>query len=293
MAILLSLLSAFFFACHSAMVKGGMKNSNPTTATLVATAANAAVLWVISILFVPFSVFMEKGVISLIIAGLLAPCLARYFLYNGIEKVGVSITSPIKETMQFVSAFAAVVFLGERFSLPIAIATVLSFAGVALLSSSSGQTRTAGQLQWKRKDLIFPFGAAVLYGTARIFRKLGMYTVTSSWGAGTVTTTISLLFFLVMFFFMKNSRTPGLIINSKSFFWFALGGILGGFGQVCILAALKTGDVVIVGPITTATPIFVLLLTYIFFKKSENISLRVLSGALIIVSSVIILTLHA
>lgn len=105
-------------------------------------------------------------------------------MYTGIEKVAVSRTSPIKETAQFVAAFAAVLFLGEHVTAAIGIATVLTVIGVIMLSSTSSENvkTTPNESPWKKKDLLFPFGAALLYGVSRIFRKLGKITVTSSWG---------------------------------------------------------------------------------------------------------------
>ena len=78
-----------FFAAHSVAVRGGLKGSNPMTATLVSSISNTVFLWVVAILFLPFSVFLNKGLIYLSIAGFLTPCLARVFMYTGIKKVGV------------------------------------------------------------------------------------------------------------------------------------------------------------------------------------------------------------
>jgi uncharacterized membrane protein len=259
------------------------------SATLISSLINATFLWVVAILFVPFKILLNRGSIYLIVAGLLAPCLARLFLYTGIEKVGVSRASPIKETAQFFAAFAAVLALGEHITAAIGIATVLTVLGVVLLSSpSSNNVKTPNQLQWKRKDLLFPFGAAFLYGVSRILRKLGMITVTSSWGGATVIATISLLFFCTLIPFMKKRQR--LEINKRSFGYFALGGMLGGLGQVCVLTALRSGDVIIVNPLISTTPLFALFLTYIFLRKFERITLQVVLGAIIIVIAVIILT---
>lgn len=115
-----------------------------------------------------------------------------------------------------------------------------------------------------------------------------MITVTSSWGGATVIATVSLLFLFTLMPFMKKKQW--LVINKRSFRYFASGGMLGGFGQVCVLAALKSGDVVIVGPLTSTTPLFALLLTYVFLKKFERITLQVVLGAIVIVIAVIILT---
>jgi len=288
LVILFSLLSAFFFAALSVSIKVGMKGSNPMTATLISSVVNAAFLWIITFLFLPFDLFLNKGLIYLGIAGLLAPSLARVFMYTGIEKVGVSITSPIKETAQFFAAAIAIIVLGEHLTVFIGIATCMTIIGVILLSWSPSDSKLPNQLQWKRKDLIYPFSAALLYGVSRVFRKLGMITVTSSWGGATVMATISLFFFLILFAFMPNNQS--LKINKNNLYFYTLAGILGGLGQVTALTAFKLGDIVLVGPLISTAPLFTLLLTYVFLKKIERITLNVTLGAILIVASVIILT---
>ncbi len=82
---LLSVLSGFFFACHSVVIRMGLKNSDPMSATFISSLVNAVFLLMLSILFVSFNTFLNKGLIYLAIAGLLAPCLARVFLYTGMD----------------------------------------------------------------------------------------------------------------------------------------------------------------------------------------------------------------
>ena len=288
LVILLSPSAAFLFAAHYVAVKLGMRTSDPMSATLVSSIANALFLWVVAVLFLPFDFFLNKGMIYLGIAGLLAPCLARVFMYTGIEKVGVSITSPIKETAQFFAAFVAIVFLGENLTVFIALATIMTVFGVILLSRSADGSKASGRYQWKKKDLIYPFGAAVLYGVSRVFRKLGMITVTSSWGGATIMATISLLFFLVLFAGMRNKQKSK--INKNCLYFFALGCVFGGLGQVTTLAAFQLGDVVLVGPIVSSTPLFSLLFNFIFFKQLEQITVHIFLGVVFIVSAVAILT---
>jgi len=288
LAILFGLAAAFFFAAHYVVVKFGMRTSNPMSATLISSVVNALFLWLVSVLFLPFDFFLNKGMIYLAIAGLLAPCLARVFMYTGIEKVGVSITSPIKETAQFFAAFVAIVFLGEKMTVFIALATVMTVFGVIFLSRSSEASKTPGQFRWEKKDLIYPFGAAILYGVSRVFRRLGMITVTSYWGGATIMATVSLLFFLVLFAGMQNKQKPE--INKNCLVFFALGGVFGGLGQVATLAAFHLGDVVLVGPVVSATPLFSLLLNFIFLKKLERVTLNIFLGVVLIVSAVALLT---
>ena len=282
-------MAAFFFACHAVFVKVGLKDSDPMSAALISSSINVIFLWTLTILFVPLQVFMHKGIIYLIIAGLLAPCLARVFMYTGIEKVGVSIAAPLRSTFPFFAVTPAILFLGERFTAFVGIAIVSTVLGVVLVSSSpSDNVRAPTQIRWEKKDLLFPFAAALFYGVSDFFREIGMITVTSPVGGATILTTISLSFFAIIFALMRKKRS--MTMGSRNALFFSLGGIFGSLGQISLLSALKKGDLIIVSPLVSTTPLFVLLLTYIFFKKSERITFRVVLGAIVIVAAVIILT---
>jgi len=286
--IILCFMAAFFFACHAVFVKVGLKGSDPMLAALISSSINVIFLWTLTILFVPLRVFMHKGVIYLITAGLLAPCLARVFMYTGIEKVGVSITSPIRSTFPFFAVILAILFLDERFTAFVGLAIISTVCGVVLLSSSPpDNVRAPTQLRWEKKDLLFPFAAALFYGVSDFFRKIGMITVTSPVGGATVVTTASLLFFAMIFPLIKKRRR--MTMSSRNTLFFSLGGISASLGQISLLSALKKGDLIIVSPLVSTTPLFILLLTYIFFKKSERITFRVVLGVISVVAGVVIL----
>jgi len=289
LVVVFSLLGAFFFACRSVVVKVGLQESDPASATLITSVINAVSLWVLTILFVPFDTFVHPGVIYLAVAGLFAPCLARVFLYTGIEKVGVSVAEPINSTAPIFAAIGAVLLLHERVTSSIAVATILTVLGVVMLSVSSGSARRPTEMQWKKKGVLFSLLAALFYGVSRVFRKMGMIPEASPVGGATVIATTSLLFFGLLLPLIQRKRK--IVVHKKSFFFFSIGGICGSLAMICILTALKWGDVVIVSPLTgTTLPLFVLCLTYVFLRKLERITLRTVVGASSIVAGVLILT---
>ena len=59
--------------------------------------------------------------------------------------------------------------------------------------------------------------------------------------------------------------------------------------QICMYAALKTGELLIVGPLVSTTPVFTLLLAFLFLRDSERVTLRTVSGVAAIVIGVVLL----
>jgi uncharacterized membrane protein len=287
--IILSILSAIAFGFHAIFIKIGLKDSDPLSATLISSAINVGFLWILTLLFVPLDTFVKPGLIYLIIGGLLAPSLARVFLYTGFEKVGVSVTAPIRTTFPIVSSVLAILFLNEPLTVPIGAAIIFTVMGTMLLSMSSSGRRLETQLQWKKRDLLFPFTAAVFYGVSHFIRKIGLATVPSGITAATVVTTVSLVFFLMSLPVIKQKRA--MVMSRKSIFYYSLGGIAGSFGQMFILSALRLGRVSIVTPIAGITPIFILIMTYLFFRTTEKINFLVLAGVVSIVLGVVLMSI--
>jgi uncharacterized membrane protein len=286
--VFLGLFAALLYAGHSFFVKFGLRDTDPTSAALVSTVVNCVVLWGLVFLLVPLRAVGGGAWTTLLLAGLIAPGLARIFLYTGIEKVGVSITSPIRSTFPFFSILPAVVLLKERFTVFVAIATVITAGGVILLSlSSPGAQQAPAQLQWRKKDLAYPLGAAMCYGVSNFFKKLGMNLMDSPLLAAAIVATAALLLFL---FLMPVTRRPGAFRTGRRGLAFcSLGGVSASLAQICMYAALKSGDLIIVGPLVSTTPLFILLLTFLFLRKSERVTFRMVTGVAAIVIGVVLL----
>jgi len=61
--------------------------------------------------------------------------------------------------------------------------------------------------------------------------------------------------------------------------------------MVCIYYALDRGKVSVVIPISSTGPLFSLILTAIFLRDVERVTLRIVSSAAMIVSGVLLITL--
>ena len=286
--IFLSLLAAFLYAGHSFFVKFGLRESDPTSAGLVSTVVNCAVLWCLVFLLGPVPAAGSGAWLTLLVAGLIAPGLARIFLYNGIEKTGVSVASPIRSTYPFFSILPAVFLLKEQLTVSVAIATTITVAGVILVSlSSSGAGRLPTQLRWKKRHLVYPLAAAMCYGFSNYFKKLGMNSVESPLLAAAIVATAALCLFLVLLPVSK--RRVGFRMGRTGLAFCCLGGLSASAAQICMYAALKTGELLIVGPLVSTTPLFTLLLAFLFLRDSERLNMRMASGVAAIVIGIVLL----
>ena len=75
----------------------------------------------------------------------------------------------------------------------------------------------------------------------------------------------------------------GLRIPRKGAIWFILAGVFNGTSLLALYGALKTGNVVIVAPISATFPLFTLLFSLLFFR-SERITRRIVGGTILVVA---------
>jgi DME family drug/metabolite transporter len=168
-AELFALANAFFFALHNILTKKGLKYSNPLTAVLTTLVVNVAVLWSVSLLFLPMGRFTIAGMLIFLLVGLFQPGLTRLLTYKSIETVGVAITDPLRATTPMFSAFLAILLLRERMTLPIFFATLLIISGITLLSLRG---KAAGNI--RMRYIFYPLLASFLAGSSQILRKYGL-----------------------------------------------------------------------------------------------------------------------
>jgi len=276
-----AILAAISFGITAIFLKKGYKHSTPIVATLVVLAINTILLWTVSILFVPLEMFFTKAALFFIIGGILAQAIARSFRYISIEKIGPSRTYTIIGASPVFAAIFAISILNEVLTLTLILGTLLVVSGIALLS---GEWRNGN---YKKTYLIIPITAAILYGLVSTIQKLGLeITPYAIVGATTAVTTAFIV--LVVFFFLTNNLKTFKL--GKAYPHFIGAGIFNSIAFLSVFEAIRTGNVTVVMPLIGTQPLFVTLLSYIFLKKLEKITWKLVAGVVIIVAGVAIIT---
>lgn len=71
---------------------------------------------------------------------------------------------------------------------------------------------------------------------------------------------------------------------------FGAAGIFSAIGVVLMFQALSRGQVVVVSPVLATNPLFTLILAAIFLRDVEQITPRIIVGALLVVAGVVVLS---
>jgi uncharacterized membrane protein len=289
MAGLLSIISAFFYALNMVIARVGLKEMDSFSGGVISMCFSLAGSVVAFAVVMPTHTISARAVIFFALAGISGPCLGRLLLYVGINRLGSAIASSLYAIKPLFSALAAVALLGEKITPGIGIGTLIIIIGLIVIGSADNNSQIMAV--WSKKDLIFPVLAGAFYAMAQIFRKLGLI-ADAELVLGLLIQNVTALFFpLAVAVFQKKKKTGRAWNSRRGWQIFGLAGLCSMVGQFCLLAALNLGKVVIVAPLSTISPLFVLLMVGLFLKGTELINWKINTGALIILSATVLLTL--
>ena len=280
-----ALANAFLFALHNLFTKKALRYSNPATGVISSLLINIVFLWAMAILLVPIANVSVASILIFVGVGFFQPGLTRLLTYKGIDTLGVAITDPIRASTPLFSALMAIIFLGEEITLPIVAATLMIIAGIILLSWRRDSLQLVGSAIY----LWYPIAASALAGASQVVRKFGLAAVPHPFLAAAVTASSSLIVSVLTLWYVEKTQESWKM-NWQCFWWFLAAGVTVSLAMTCIYYALDLGKVSVVIPISSTGPLFSLILTAIFLRGVERVTLRIVVSAAMIVGGVMLIS---
>ncbi|RQH02349.1 DMT family transporter [Natrarchaeobius oligotrophus] len=259
--------------------------------------ALVVVLFVNILLLVPVTVVIADPTAELTptaigafaMAGLVGTFVGRAFFYASIERVGASRSEPIRASQPIYATLAAIVVLGEVLTFEHFVGIVLIVLGVGAISWETASSSM--EYTGRTYDLAFPFVAAVFYGVEPIFAKIGFADGTSvlvGLSIKTVAATVGFLAYLRW----RNALPTATDLASGSLRWYVAAGVANTAFLFAYYAALEIAPVVLVVPIIQVSPLLVAVLSFVFLKRLENVTLPLVLSALVVVVGGVLVSLH-
>jgi drug/metabolite transporter (DMT)-like permease len=281
MAEYFSLQASLCFSIAHILIRRGLVGSNALTGSFISLTMTAGLLWLLIPFFVPLSALWNPAVALFAAAGIFAPGIGRTLNYVGIERVGIARSVPIVNSSPIFASVLAVIFLGEVW-LPQNIAgTCLVILGVVTLSLSKPQTGVSRKI-----DIMFPIAGAIAFAISTTLRKSGLGVIDIPLLGAGVTAAAAAVFSLVLI--QSRGGTRAFMLSRKSAAWLIPAGVFNTAATLSVFYALRHGPVVVVEPLVSSNPLLTLLLTSIFLRDLEALSLRVIIGALLTVAGTIL-----
>ncbi len=271
---LLGLIAAFFVASARTCYRGALTSLSPAVAVLISLSVNAVFAWAYYWLEGGWDDWPIRGVLWFMAAGAVGALAARYVSFLSILKVGLARGAIVVQTSLVWSAAMAYAFLGERISIGVGLGTLGIMCGSVLLVYQQDLT----QKHIPFRNYIYPFVTAICLALAHLLLKSGFFWIPSApvgMGVGTGTALILLLIILPF----TNERLPR-TWERRPLLIVTLGGVFNALAAVFFLSAVKGGRIVEVIPINRLSVLLIIFFSWLFFRKQEAITFRVVLGGL-------------
>lgn len=281
-AELIAFCAALFYGFMYIFDKKGLRNSDPLSASLIRLIMSSITLSLLLLFSLP-PVIRMNSVMYFFLAGAFSS-ITSVLMPIGIRKLGVATHAPIQCSYPLFSTIMAVVILHETFSPWVYVGTCLIIIGIVFLSYRG----EGGKDGWSRIELLYPLISAVTIGATITLMKMGLTILDSPTFASFVTITAALGFYL--FFLMASRKLKLSSLNKRSFVFFSLSGISWSLAATLLAYALRMGEITIITPLVSTESLFAMVLSYLFLRDVEIMSLRIVLCAIIIALGVIFIT---
>jgi uncharacterized membrane protein len=278
---LLALASALFVAIATILIQRGLRRSNFYAGFWINVAVGLVGLWAAVLLLVPRDEYDWRALPYFVFSGVAGTAAGRLLRVASIEKVGAPVAASIGNLAPLIATVLAIALLGERVTLAILTGTLVIVLGTVLLSLS-GQ-----QVGFRATHLGYPFLSAACFGAVQVVRKLGLGQTGPLFGAAL---NITAAMVAATAFVLASGNWRTLRCDRASLLYFIGAGALENFSVFLVIVALSIGEVSVVSPLSATSPLFVLLLAFLFPSGAQRLGWRVALGTLLIVLGVVLLT---
>ena len=274
--ILWALAAAIMAAFTAVLTHPPLRHMGLMAATLFTNIMNMLVLGAWGWWTYEEGQFSVEGMLWFALMGVTAYSYGRVVFYKALATIGPPRLMTITTTAPLLSLSLAVLFLGERPGLPVLVGTALVILGVILVSYEPSEGR------WVQKGIIWGFASALSLGVSVFLRKKGLAAMPNT---GLTVAWANLVSFPVLLSIRPLMPPPLFQWKMGWAFWAILGvGFLNSFNQLFYNFAVMHGEVSVVGPIITSSPVFSLIFTALLLRDTGRVRPATAAGVLVTVA---------
>ncbi|ARS89299.1 EamA family transporter [Natrarchaeobaculum aegyptiacum] len=287
--VVLAVLAAFGLACQSLSIRLATREGATTDVLFVVMLVNVVVLVPVVPVLADSLTVTPTAVLAFTAAGVVGTILGRLLFYSGIKRVGASRAEPIKASMPLHATVLAAIVLGEHVSGPQLAGVLLIVVGIALVSWEGSLSARASGTHVPRSALALPLAAAFFFGLEPIFATVGLEEGTDVF-VGLAIKTVTAFVAYAVFLRWRNQLPTVRTLQTPHFHWYVLAGLANTGFLLAYYTGLEISRVSIVVPIMQTSPLIVIVLSAIFLRRLERVTLRLVGAATVIVAGAILVT---
>ena len=285
--VALAVLSAVMSAFSVILVRRHSKESNTFNISLIISLIGLSILWPLALVLTDFSGANMYALLIFGLSGILTPGIVRLLYYQGMKKLGAPVNSSLYSTYPLYTALMAHLFLGDVLLAGNWLGILLVFFSGILVEWSSREVNVG---HYQRRNILLPLIGGLTLGVGSIMRKFALDLFSAPVLGVALAYTFSLLPFLAIYLASKPTRDAVSLKRDMRLFWAA------GIGQaitwILSFIALSNADVSVVTSILSTEPVFVALFAYLYLKKIEKVSAKLLISIILTVIGIILVTIH-
>jgi DME family drug/metabolite transporter len=293
-----AVLAAISYAATQIFIKIGTQDTS-VMAGLLVSLGTGSIISVAAYLLWAQEPLQINAIIPFVVAGMFGAAFGRILTIVAVDRLGPSVSAPLQGSVYPLSAvLIGLVFLGETMT-GIRLAGIgLLLAGIWLLSRrnttarappSEGLSSRRPKANLLRPGLMFPLLAGLCYAAADFFRKQGIAIVPDPIMGTAIGVLTSLVFWLSAMLLVKRFRAN--MRYGRGVGFFALSGLTAAAAVLCVIRAFETGEVSAISPIVASQPLPTLILSAIFLRGMERITLTIVLGAGSVVIGVLLISI--
>jgi len=234
--------------------------------------------------------FSWQGYVWLSLAGIFHFAVGRALFYHCVQLVGANIANILSRADIPVSVIIGVTFLKEPLSWTLTLGVLLIIAGITLAGLNTQMVRNGFDQITKipPRAFVFGFGCGVAWGLSPIFIKLGLKGAGSPTAGAFISFSAATLFLIISLLNQKR-RSAFISMTGKAAGLFLAAGSFSCVANLLRYVALNLAPASVVTPLVSITPIFGLMLAYVFNRKLEIFSRPVIIGTIMVVVGTVLL----
>ncbi len=223
-------------------------------------------------------------------AGIIHFVAGRSLSYGCVQLVGQNMANVLHRVSPLVAVVLGVSILGETLTWQLIVGVLLIVGGITLAVLTPQMLRRGRGLfsGIPRKAILLGAGAGLSWGITPILIKLGLNGSGSPVAGAFISYSVATIV-LSFFLWNPNTRAAFMSIKSRALGLFLLVGLLAATAQLLRYTALDTTPASVVSPLFSTSPIFQLILAFLFNRKLEVFNRMVIVGTMAVVVGSILL----
>lgn len=216
----------------------------------------------------------------------------RFLYYAGVRLIGANKGSAISKTDILTAVVLGIVILNESLSSSLMLGVLFILPGVILVSiekqvaSAGGESKVpANQV----KGIISCLGAGLFWGASGVLIKPAVGEIGSPF-VGVFVSYIAAALIMAGLLFRREQREHLVKLNRSALIPIAIAGVLTSAANFFRYTALSYSPVSLVRPIESTYILYLLLFSFLFNRKIEVFTPKVIIGMLLVVAGTVILS---